>query len=233
MSLTSTPASISSAAIRCEAGARVLVHELAGVGDQRRRRAPRRSPGVISAPSRFASSSTISAVHEASVSTRLTVPKRVLSWWWSMFSSRAPSRCRNSTGIRSMLPQSRKTSVRSTTSAGGSWKTSSSGRKRYSTGSGNSFAARNITESLPSWLEDVVHRQQRAERVAVGALVGGEQEAVARLAARRRRGRDRPCVRPPRPTGLAHLGPVLEQPAEADAALEALVVVEASASACA
>ena len=34
-------------------------------------------------------------------------------------------------------------------SAGGSWKTSSRGRKRYSTGSGNSFAARNITESLP------------------------------------------------------------------------------------
>ena len=34
MSLTSTPASIRSAAIRCEAGAGVLVHEHAGVGDQ-------------------------------------------------------------------------------------------------------------------------------------------------------------------------------------------------------
>ena len=69
--------------------------------------------------------------------------------------------------------------MRSAMSAGGSWKTSSSGRKRYSIGSGNSFAARNITESLPSWVEQVVHAEQRAERVAVGALVGGEQEALA------------------------------------------------------
>ena len=37
-------------------------------------------------------------------------------------------------------------------SAGGSWKTSSSGRKRYSIGSGNSFAAMNINESLPIWV---------------------------------------------------------------------------------
>ena len=29
-------------------------------------------------------SHTISAVQEASGTTRLTVPKRVLSWWWSM-----------------------------------------------------------------------------------------------------------------------------------------------------
>ena len=81
--------------------------------------------------------------------------------------------------MRSMLPQSRKTTVRSAMSAGGSWKTSSSGRKRYSIGSGNSFAARNITESLPSWVSRLVHAQQRAEGVAVGALVGGQQEAVA------------------------------------------------------
>ena len=77
-----------------------------------------------------------------------------------------------------MLPQSRKITVRSARSAGGSWKTSSSGRKRYSTGSGNSFAARNITESLPSASSISMHRQQRAERVAVGVLVGGEQEAL-------------------------------------------------------
>ena len=51
--------------------------------------------------------------------------------------------------MRSMFPQSRKITMRSAMSAGGSWKTSSSGMKRYSTGSGNSFAARNITESLP------------------------------------------------------------------------------------
>ena len=86
---------------------------------------------------------------------------------------------RKSTGIRSMLPQSRKIAVRSAMSAGGSWKTSSSGRKRYSIGSGNSFAARNITESLPSCGQQVMHPEQRAEGVAVGALVGGEEEFVA------------------------------------------------------
>src|SRR5204863_9079123 len=75
---------------------------------------------------------------------------RVLSWWWSRFRIFASSRRRKSTGMRSIFPQSRKTRTRSTTSTGGSWKTSSSGRKRYSTGSGNSFAARNMTESLPS-----------------------------------------------------------------------------------
>src|SRR5262245_25206909 len=63
----------------------------------------------------------------------------------------AESRRRKLASVRSMLPQSRKISARSTTSAGGSWKTSSSGRNRYSTGSGNSQAGRNITESRPSW----------------------------------------------------------------------------------
>ena len=37
-------------------------------------------------PSSRASSQMISAVQLASGSTRLTVPKRVLSWWWSMLS---------------------------------------------------------------------------------------------------------------------------------------------------
>src|SRR5437763_9700031 len=67
-----------------------------------------------------------------------------------MFSTLASSRRRKSTGIRSMFPQSRNTRTRSTTSIGGSWNTSLRGRNRYSTGSGNSLAARNITESLPS-----------------------------------------------------------------------------------
>ncbi len=66
-----------------------------------------------------------------------------------MLSIRLPERSQ-STGIRSMLPQSRKITVRSARSAGASWKTSCSGRKRYSSGSGNSFSARNISESLPS-----------------------------------------------------------------------------------
>src|ERR1700760_3015218 len=49
-----------------------------------------------------------------------------------------------------MLQRSRNMITRSAMSAGAWWKTFSSGRKRYSIGSGNSFAARNITESLPS-----------------------------------------------------------------------------------
>ena len=65
-------------------------------------------------------------------------------------------------------------------SAGCSWKTSSSGRKRYSIGSGNSFAAMNITESLPSWVEQLVHPEEGAQRVPVGPLVRREQEALAR-----------------------------------------------------
>src|SRR6201996_1163278 len=67
-----------------------------------------------------------------------------------MFSRRLSPSVRKGTGMRSMLPQSRNMITRSAMSAGASWKTFSSGRKRYSIGSGNPFAARNITESLPS-----------------------------------------------------------------------------------
>ena len=85
MSWTSTPASISSAAMRCVVGLvfsymnRPVSVTSADVERARDLRAssPRRGS--------FASSKRISAVHEASVSTRFTVPKRVLSWWWSMF----------------------------------------------------------------------------------------------------------------------------------------------------
>ena len=49
-----------------------------------------------------------------------------------------------------MLPQSRNTTVRSARSSGGSVTAPSSAKKRYSCGSGNSSAAINITESLPS-----------------------------------------------------------------------------------
>ena len=67
--------------VRARAG--VLVHEAPGVGhepdverlgDLRRRLTP----------SSRIRSHTISAVHDASSTTWLTVPKRVLSWWWSM-----------------------------------------------------------------------------------------------------------------------------------------------------
>src|SRR6185437_6348133 len=58
--------------------------------------------------------------------------------------------CRKaSAGLRSMLPQSRNTMVRSATSAGGTETSPSSGRKPYSWGSGRSCASMNITQSLP------------------------------------------------------------------------------------
>ena len=76
-----------------------------------------------------------------------------------------------------MLPQSRNTTVRSAMSAGGAWIRPSSENRRYSRGSGRSSGEMNIAESLPSALEQALHRHQRAERVAVGVLVRGEHEA--------------------------------------------------------
>src|SRR5579872_92541 len=97
-------------------------------------------------------SQTISAVHEASGTTRLTVPNRVLSWWWSMFRmciGCLPAPWNASAGLRSRFPQSRNTIVRSSRSSGGAVTRPSSGRKSYSCGSGNSDSAMNISESLP------------------------------------------------------------------------------------
>ena len=74
----------------------------------------------------------ISAVDDAPSTTRFAVPNRVLSWWWSMFTMCASSRRRKLTGMRSTLPQSRKTIVRSSASAGSVWLAPSSGSQRYS-----------------------------------------------------------------------------------------------------
>ena len=106
--------------------------------------------GVISASSSFAIRHTISAVQDATEQTRFTVPKRVLSWWWSMLRMCSPSAWRKSTGMRSMLPQSRKTIVRSATSSGGAPTRPSKWSPRYSHGSGNSSGDMYIRESLPS-----------------------------------------------------------------------------------
>ncbi len=73
----------------------------------------------------------ISAVQDASATTWSTVPKRVLSWWWSMLRIRAAC-LSSSTGLRSTLPQSRKITVRSSTSAGTEVTSLGSSRKRYS-----------------------------------------------------------------------------------------------------
>jgi hypothetical protein len=61
-----------------------------------------------------------------------------------------PSRLRKSTGMRSMLPQSRKTTRRSPMSVGGAPRIPSKSIERYSWGSGNSSGDMYISESLPS-----------------------------------------------------------------------------------
>ena len=78
---------------------------------------------------------------------------------------------------------------------------------------------------MPSWVEQVVHAEQRAERVAVGALVGGEQEAVAARISRRHR-----LDALGHAGGVAHralpLLVVVEQLGDAHAPLDGVVVVE-------
>src|SRR5438105_4852831 len=94
-------------------------------------------------------SHTISAVQDASGSTRFTVPNRVLSWWWSMLTMCIPGSRNASAGLRSRLPQSRYTIVRSSMSPGGTARTLSSGRNSYSCGSGRSRSSMNAALSLP------------------------------------------------------------------------------------
>src|SRR6266542_1532246 len=138
-----------------------------------------------------------------------------------MFRTLASSRRRKLTGIRSMFPQSRNTSTRSTTSAGASWNTSSRGRNWYSTGSGNSFAARNITESLPScsrmWC--IASSEPRASPSGASWVVSRKRSFARSSWAM---SASDASVR--RTTAVASL--ILEQPREADAPFGCIVVVE-------
>ena len=90
--------------------------------------------------------------------------------------------------MRSMLPQSRKTIVRSATSSGGradeavELEAAVLPRQRE-------LVRRHVHQRVLAELrEDAVHREQRAERVAVGVLVGGEEELVGRAQLARRPG---------------------------------------------
>ena len=80
--------------------------------------------------------------------------------------------------MRSMLPQSRKTTVRSLKSSGGAFSTPLKSIGGTRAAAGTRRAAMNITDVLAELREHLVRGQQRAERVAVGVLVGGEQELV-------------------------------------------------------
>ena len=128
----------------------------------------------------------ISAVQEASTSTRLTVPKRVLSWWWSM--------------LRTLLPLSLQEVHRHAVDV------AAVEEDHHPVGHVGRRLVEDLLERHEAVLdrqrellrrqehhrvlaqrpEDLVHGQQGAERVAVRVLVGGEQEAVARRGSPRR-----------------------------------------------
>ena len=135
--------------------------------------------GVRSTPRSGSSSQMISAVHEAPSTTRFAVPKRVLSWWWSMFTMCASSRPRKLTGMRSRLPQSRNTIVRS---LGVLRERVAHGPERQVAvlvGQGKLFGGQEHHGVLAERPERLVHRDERAERVAVRVLVRGEEELLA------------------------------------------------------
>ncbi len=125
-------------------------------------------------------SQTISAVHDASGTTRSTSPKRVLSWWWSMLRMCEPLRLTMPTGVRSMLPQSRKTTMRSSRSAGACGDEPVERQEAVLVRQRQLVGRHEHDRVLAQRGEDAVHRHQRAERVAVGMLVGDEQEALRR-----------------------------------------------------
>ena len=96
-------------------------------------------------------SQTISAVHEASGTTRLTVPKRVLSWWWSMLRMCDPGPAERLGGValevaavqehdRPLVEVGRAARRRGRRA----------GRSGTPAGSGSSRASMNIRQSLPS-----------------------------------------------------------------------------------
>ena len=165
--------------VRARAG--VLVHEAAGVGDQAdvqrlgdRRASPRRPSSLHQVPHHLRRA-------RSRRTTWLIVPKRVLSWWWSMLRIGAPpSRLSTSAGVRSMLPQSRKTSVREHRSAGGSVVRPSSSDEAVLVRQRELVGGHERHGVLAQRGQHLLHRRQRADGVAVRALVRGQAEAVGR-----------------------------------------------------
>src|SRR5918999_4654376 len=107
-------------------------------------------PGVTSIPIRSKRSRRTSPVEEAEATITLTLPKRVLSWWWSMsITSGAGSSTDGSGPIRRALAQSSARTTRSPASSGRERRMPSSCMNVYSCGSGVS-PERYMTTSLPS-----------------------------------------------------------------------------------
>src|SRR5215212_472452 len=149
MPCTSAPASTSSAASRSDFGV-VFEYWNRPVSVTSATYSASAISAVSSTPSSRSTSRTISAVEDASATTRFTSPKRELSWWWST-STTSGARASGSSlsPIRRALAQSTASSTRSSASPGSDRRSSASSRNRYSAGSGAS-PARYITTSFPS-----------------------------------------------------------------------------------
>ena len=135
--------------------------------------------GWVSVAPRSPSRSQItSAVHEASGTTWFTVPKRVLSWWWSRLRMRAA--CLSaSAGLRSMLPQSRKITRAPLEVVGQLGDELGQHEEAVLVGQRELVRGEERDRVLAQAAEHVLHGGQGPEGVAVGVLVRGEDEAVA------------------------------------------------------
>src|SRR5215471_9755109 len=146
----SAPASTSSAASRNAFGV-VFAYWKRPVSATTAMKSGSAISGVSSTSSSWNTSRNTSPVDEASATMRLTSPKRVLSWWWSMLTTSGARESAASSPIRSSLAQSTASSTRSAASAGGSRTRFSSGMKAYSAGNGVS-PGWYMTASFPSCL---------------------------------------------------------------------------------
>ena len=162
-------------AVRARVG--VLVHETAGVGDDADVERARHFPRHLRVEHN-ARSWTISAVHEASVSTRLTSPKRVLSWWWStlmtVLLSLRERRHRYPVDVAAVEEYDGAVGH-----VGGRFgKTSSSCHEAVLDRQRELLGREEHHGVLAELGEQHGDAEQRAERIAVGALVRRQQEAL-------------------------------------------------------
>src|SRR5919206_1340042 len=150
--------------------------------------------GVSRTPSSRKTSRSTSPVDDASGTTRLTAPKRLLSWWWSRFRTSGTRASTVGSAMRDSLAQSTATRARVSTSSGQSRRRTWSAMKVYSPGSGASpysaittslpscsspsFAARSEPSASPSGFSCVVTRKRSCERrastTAARSFVSGE-----------------------------------------------------------
>src|SRR5919206_1031625 len=150
--------------------------------------------GVSRTPSSRKTSRSTSPVDDASGTTRLTAPKRLLSWWWSRFRTSGTRASTVGSAMRDSLAQSTATRARVSTSSGQSRRRTWSAMKVYSPGSGASpysvittslpscssasFAASSDPSASPSGFSCVVTRKRSCERrastTATRSLVSGE-----------------------------------------------------------